>query len=82
MITAAGDYILVEPIPETEIGGIVIPDQAQAKERGTVLSVGPDCPHSLTKGMIVIYQKNEGTPVADKYLALLPERVLAISEGA
>lgn len=85
MIAAVGDYILVEPVYNKKSNLIIIPDSAQKQVSefyGLVLSVGPEYPYrdQVKKGMKILFTRNEGTEVDDKYLSLKPNWVLAILE--
>lgn len=86
-----GDKLLIRPLPpETQIGGIIIPDVGQkVKTMGTVIKHGPGrrtelgeiLPCEFSVGDVVIYGAHAGTILeyADEELILLdPEDVLAV----
>lgn len=83
------DRILVEKVPgeEKTIGGIFIPDAAQEKPQigkviaignGKILSNGSILPMTVKVGDTIFFSKFAGTEIAEGFLFVREEEVLAI----
>jgi len=85
MIKAVGNQLLIKPIYEDKTEKIIIPDIAKKQSAdfyGIVLSIGPDFPHKdeIKVGSKILFTRNEGTEIEDKYIALKPDWVIAVVE--
>ena len=87
MINACGDQVIVDPIYEKAKGVIVLPDGSEKREgefHGIVVSVGPECKHSIKPGDRILFRRHEGTELEvcnKKLLALKQEWVIAEVEA-
>lgn len=62
-MTLLHDLVLVKPTKETQLAnGIILPEQAQKKNKGEVMLIGRKVKH-LKVGDTVMYDQNAGTAI-------------------
>ncbi len=86
-VTPLHDRVIIEPEPiqNTTVGGIIIPDTAKEKpQRGTVVAAGhgkKDEPITVKIGDTVLYGKHAGSEIeieGNKYTIMKESDILAI----
>ena len=79
-IAPVGDRVLVEPNPvEEEVGGVIVPKQAQAKSlTGKVIAIGNTVSKVVKEGDIVLYPEHAGTEIFGGHLLMPENQILCV----
>ena len=74
LISARGNYVIVEPVYEKTVGSIILPDGVEKREAncwGLVVSVGPEFKYEVKTGDKVIFRRHEGYEIEENGKKLL-----------
>lgn len=87
-IKCRNDIVIVSPIKEEEIGGLIIPQNAQEQgQKGTVMNVGPgteDVRMQVKLEDRILYVRYAGSEVSiegEKYIIMRQEDILGVYTG-